>query len=175
MLRIIFFLFIFIVMSHPVSGEYYQYKDANGNILFTDDVANVPANDRSNLTVYESVDNSDYETLSDASENVVSDSSIQETVTGNDEDLSVESLDAMRAALDQTAASLKAEHEELAAQVPGVDASKLQKTEYDKKVLEMNAKMADYKKQHQAYSEKVKAYNARIVMENKKKDSGQAK
>ncbi|MDA3895186.1 MAG: DUF4124 domain-containing protein [Desulfobacteraceae bacterium] len=175
MLKIIFFLFIFIFMSLPVSGEYYQYKDADGNMVFTDDVANVPAEDRSDLTVYESVGKLDFETPSEVSDNVASDSSIQETVAGNGEELSVESLNVMRETLDQTAASLKAEHEELAAQNPGVNASKLQRVEYNNKVIEINSKMADYKKQHQAYNEKVRAYNARISLENKKKDSGQAK
>jgi len=48
MKRIIFLLFLFVIIS-PISanGEFYKYVDENGNILFTDDISKVPEAQRS--------------------------------------------------------------------------------------------------------------------------------
>ncbi len=181
-MRKIFFMCLLVpfLTTMPVSGEYYQYEDSQGNLKFTDDPATIPKDTQTEITAYESIGNNNFqeplESNSSSDSGQEPDSSIPAGTIRDGEKLpDIAALEKMRTLLDQTEASLKVEHEELAAQAPGAGASKLQKTEYDAKVREMNAKMDDYKKQYQAYNEKVRAYNARIALENKKGDSGAAK
>jgi predicted metal-dependent hydrolase len=168
------------LMSMPVAGEYYQYKDGQGNLRFTDDPANIPKEIQTDITAYESVENFSFEESleTSSSSDVISEGDTNVQIIENTEAEQRperEVLDEMRAALDQTEASLKEQHEELKAQAPGKTASKTQTDEYLKKVDELKVKMADYQKQQQAYNEKVKAYNARIALENKKGETGEAR
>jgi hypothetical protein len=176
-MRKIFFMCLLVplLMAMPVSGEYYQYEDAEGNLRFTDDPANIPRDTQADITAYESIENNSFQeplelnssdsTQEDGGNLSLPGASKSEQIADRKE------LDEMRAALDQTEALLKAEHEELKMQAPGLDASTLQKNEYAEKITVMNAKMADYKEQHQAYNEKARAYNASIQSEEKKVDN----
>jgi len=157
-MRIIILLSVFcFLITIPAVAEYYQYEDAQGNLRFTDDSASIPKDTQKDITTYESIQSKSFQDPSEA------DVQISPTDTGGDNQLADrEALEQMRAALAQTATTLKIEHEQLADQDPGLKASKLQRDEYTEKVKLLNEKMVDYKQQHQAYNNKVKAYNARI-------------
>ena len=170
-------LFVPFLMAMPVSGEYYQYKDAQGNLRFSDDTANIPKDTQADITSYESIEKNNYQAplefdVSPDSEQNIDNNMLAGTISDGEQLPDIAALEKMLTSLDQTEASLKAEHEQLAAHDPGLKASKLQRDEYAEKVKTMNEKMEDYKQQHQAYNEKVKAYNARISSEEKKADTG---
>ena len=77
MKRIIFLLFLFVIISPiSVTGEFYKYIDENSNVLFTDDISKVPEAQRSKIEKHnersiapnESAYPSESETSSDAQE-----------------------------------------------------------------------------------------------------------
>ena len=169
MFKIIFLCAFCILMAMPVAGEYYQYKDAQGNYRFTDDTANIPENKQMDMKSYESIDSNDFLMPSEGDASPGSSQGDNSHLLSPDaSDLpDQKALEEMRAALEQTVDSLEAQHQELEAQVPGTDASKLQINAYNEKVKALNLKMEEYKKQHQAYNKKVSAYNARNTQEAK--------
>lgn len=177
-MRKIFFMCLLVpfLTTMPVSGEYYQYEDSQGNLKFTDDPATIPKDTQADITAYESIENNSVQEPLESNSSLDSGqdpaSSMPAGTIRDDKKLpDIAALEQLRTLLDQTEASLKAEHEKLKMQAPGLDASTLQKNEYAEKISVMNAKMADYKEQHQAYNEKVRAYNASIQSEEKKVDN----
>jgi len=176
MKKIILLSVFCVLMAMPVAGEYYQYEDSQGNLKFTDDAATIPKDTQTDITAYESIGyhrfSESLESNSSSDSTQADDSNLTSTDVGESKLVTNRKvLDEMRAALDQTAASLKARHKELSAQAPGVVASTLQTNDYFEKVDVLNADMEDYKKQNQAYNEKVRAYNAKIQSEEKKVDN----
>jgi chromosome segregation ATPase len=167
-----------VLITMPVAAEYYQYKDSQGNLRFTDDPANIPKDTTNDIIAHESIEN---DNRFQAFPEDAASSALNGADTGN-ESLSDnakaepstdrKALEEMSAALNKTAASLKAQHEELKAQVPKKSASKDQQKAYTEKVNTWNAKMEAYKKQHKEYNEKVKAYNAQLETEEKNANNG---
>ena len=46
-------LFAVLVLASPGMGEFYRYKDAHGNVIYTDDLSKVPTEQRSQAEMYE--------------------------------------------------------------------------------------------------------------------------
>jgi hypothetical protein len=144
-------------LSYPVWADMYRYKDANGIIRFTDNLSNVPVNQRSGITVYENAPSS-------AAILVTEQPAGLNTTNGHNQEMSEISLGSDSAADTVKSADIS------------VDSSKIDrllktKTELDEEnvrlVKESLALTKDRKTfsgnaDIQSYNEKINALNARV-------------
>ena len=145
-------------------AEFYRYKDANGAWVYTDNVMEVPADQRPKT--YEGVQDglSDdekaklkAEKTAKAAKRRAKRKSFPSTVSSNT-DRAFADLKAEEDALNETGKDLKAQQEALMrlqaqAKTPeDRDAANL-------KMIQLNKKVAQYEKQRQAYMKKVDIYN----------------
>ncbi|MGB9499060.1 MAG: DUF4124 domain-containing protein [Dissulfuribacterales bacterium] len=178
MLKKILLAALFLFVAMPVVGEYYQYKDAQGNLRFTDNPANVPEDQQPNLKTFESVQTTwvpesarVVEPAGKDSEPVLNQREISQPSSSDTWEEKIQGLgrelDTMRVELSQTAESLREQQKALEAQAPGKQASSKEKIAYSEKVEALNAEIEAYNKQRQVFNEKVKAFNAQILGESR--------
>lgn len=157
-------LWLLFVTAVPASGEYYQYHDAQGNLRFTDDIANIPESERTDMTAFESVKSDGFS----ASEEESPPARVSPKPLKKDDpsDATREELEVMRTELDRTAASINVRRNELEAQRPADDAPDAERKAYFDKVTALNADLRAYKQRRREYNEKVKAFNAGIALKD---------
>ena len=170
MVKKILLAVLVLFMAMPAAGEYYQYKDAEGNLRFTDDLSNVPEDQQPKIKTFESAKEiaPRQSTTVEKSAPAADQRGSRGSATGDWEDKvtrSSEALDKLQAELQQTAQSLKQQQAALEAQEPGKDASDGEKTAYYQKVNALNARIEAYNKKHEQFNEKVKAFNKEIGRE----------
>lgn len=162
---------VVVLLATPVYSEYYQYTDSNGVLRFTDNIANVPQEQRPDVKTHQSVKSSPAqpktrvkaaEEGSRLSTPATGGSSIPEAGTWN-EKLSVQAnaLDQMQVELDKTFNGLQAERNALAAKMPPAGATAKERDAYRQQVDALNAKIERYEAQYVDFKEKEKAFNAR--------------
>lgn len=186
MLKKIFLSVLFLLMAMPASGEYYQYKDQNGNVRFTDDLYKVPADQRSAMKTYESVQNDPLqapvandgdrsamtEETSENSDQFFEETPEQELEEENSEQFTEEppeqepqvdsrELDRLQADLNDRYKSIEAAKKANEAQKPPKGSTTKEKVLYIDKVEALNAEIAQYEQQRAEFEKKVKAFNAR--------------
>jgi hypothetical protein len=66
-------LIVFAFISMPALAEYYQYTDKNGNISFTDNISDVPPDQRTNAKSFKSVQKTQYSNVDNQSNNLKED------------------------------------------------------------------------------------------------------
>lgn len=135
---------VFLSGMMAAHAEFYRYKDENGAIRFTDDLAEVPEDQRPQLRVYDEP----------ADFGIVPEKPAEEEAAKSDE----KEPDRMT-----VYKALRAEEDELAKELEALNKEKAKlgdpaaKT-YQKKVDQFNKKIAAYEKKRAAYNEKVKAF-----------------
>ena len=131
---IVMVLAVMVFSVMPAVGEYYQYQDSKGNLVFTDDPTTIPENEQTEVTAFES-----------SSGNAIPGSPEEEAlipVSGpeNKTDASLDtdraSLNAIRMELDQKADALNARKQELESHPPDEAAAPSERQAY---VEEINA------------------------------------
>ena len=165
-------LFAVLVWASPGMGEFYRYQDAHGNVIYTDDLSKVPAEQRSHAEMYEESQIGITPQKAQENEATESSSSSQpvdlETLKKEGERLFKlkEELDQEYQALAKESAELKTEQD--AAATPD------QIKAVNKKVVSYNAKFQAYHEKSAAYETDVKAYNERTkaLEEEPKSESG---
>lgn len=150
----IFLLFVALVLiSTPGHAEYYKYKDANGVIRFTDNLLEVPKDQREKIEVYKEVVTP--EPTSELSEDQ------EEGVSLKDQISQVEQMNRERENLEQIYNDLDAERKSLMENSPNPQDQEAYQT-YRKRVEDFNVKIKSYENQRKAFQAKVDAYNAEI-------------
>lgn len=151
-----------LTLSVPAAAEFYRYKDAHGNTIYTDDFSKVPPDQRKGVQAYE-------EHISKPqTESKKSPSKITEGVDYDNRRLQ---LDKRQKALTQEYDSLAAERDELdKAQKAAV--TKIQIRDYNKKVVEFNARIKAYEEKRDAHTLEVETFNKRMA-EKEANDSSQ--
>jgi hypothetical protein len=167
---IILFVFAVLMMASQGWSEYYQYKDDEGNLRFTDDPVNIPEDQRAEVKTFESVQREPAPMMEETNSVPVlnqpeSEVPSSDGTTSSDawEDRIVQSseeLDQTQEEIQRTAKSLHEEQEALKSQAPGDNASPSEKALYFEKVSVLNAKIDEYNKQREAFDQKVKTFNA---------------
>ena len=161
----------------PVSAEFYRYMDEKGKVHFTDDLANVPLEQRPKADEYEEpydeftqeerVEEKEEET--ETSEGV-----LEETgETRPQEEAQLEEAEEMtlEQKLKETGAKLQEEYEALAKERGELDKmatgplTQTTRKELVKKVKDYNLRSEDYEMRRKAFNKEVEAYNARIKEE----------
>lgn len=160
MIRFVFLLLALIGMAFPASAEFYQYKDSNGVIVFTDDPGEIPLEKRQAARRFEEEIRPDKgnapEVKPETIKAVKKHNRVGQDTNGPD---SFASLQDEKAALDQLYQELidrrnalrKREAEGLK---PGQDS-----IDHKKKADALNADIAAFDQRRQAYEARVSRFN----------------
>jgi DNA repair exonuclease SbcCD ATPase subunit len=166
LLLVLMMLYLFPV---SVSAEFYKYYDENGNVHFTDDYNQVPADQRPDVKSYVESTSSEDETGAPAV-------SGEPAAEGDDDKASaqnnapqlykeLETLDKTKDELDKEYQSLIEENKTLEQMRKNVkNAEDLKK--YNESVKALNQKFQSHDKKRQTYAAEVEAYNAKVIKAN---------
>ena len=157
-----------VLWATPALSEYYQYKDQNGVLRFTDDLSSVPPDQRPDIKTHQSIESQPVQKTTGTVEKETANKVKASPATGTPPSGGTwqkrnaqkkQELDQMQAELKITFESLQAERAKLETQAPPKDASFKEKVAYTEKVQALNLKIANYESQLDAFNEKVSAYN----------------
>ena len=147
-------------LAVPAFGKYYQYTDANGVLRFTDNLADVPKDQRPNVKTYKSVKGS----VVKGEDGPGSAVKAAKPSTGSwDEKMARQrhQLDRRQAELNKLFMKLQNERTALAAKAPPAGASAKTIAAYRQQVEDLNARIGRYEKQRAEFEKKVNEFNAK--------------
>jgi hypothetical protein len=188
-MRLLYALLFLICMWLPSSAlaEYYQYRDQNGVLRFTDNLADVPEDQRQQIKSYTEsetfvmTEEESLENLQDTSvqeetgedmegayqseengEDMDDADQSEETETGRDDSLAqLKKLNQMKAALDEEFAELMEEKQVLLQYKDSKKNMSIKEAKaYQKKVTLLNQRITDFEERRQAYKKEADAFNA---------------
>ena len=188
-MRLLYALLFLICMWLPSSAlaEYYQYRDQNGVLRFTDNLADVPEDQRQQIKSYTEsevfvmTEEESLEYLQDTSvqeetgedmegayqseengEDMDDADQSEETETGRDDSLAqLKKLNQMKAALDEEFAELMEEKQVLLQYKDSKKNMSIKEAKaYQKKVTLLNQRITDFEERRQAYKKEADAFNA---------------
>jgi hypothetical protein len=188
-MRLLYALLFLICMLLPSSvlAEYYQYRDQNGVLRFTDNLADVPEDQRQQIKSYTEsevfvmTEEESLEYLQDTSvqeetgedmegayqseengEDMDDADQSEETETGRDDSLAqLKKLNQMKAALDEEFAELMEEKQVLLQYKDSKKNMSIKEAKaYQKKVTLLNQRITDFEERRQAYKKEADAFNA---------------
>lgn len=139
-------------------AEIYRYTDQNGVLRFTDNIANVPENQRKDVLNYSETGNTSKpeKQVQDAVEHRTEIKKFQEDRPLADRLIKVKAeLDKEHAKLMKQLESFSKEREILSTHTTSRD--------YKEKVKYFNERLSDYEKRRRLFQEKLDAYNAKIA------------
>jgi Zn-dependent M32 family carboxypeptidase len=150
-------LLVVFIWASPGMGEFYRYKDAHGNIIYTDDLSKVPAEQRSKAEMYE-------ESQSPAAPSQTQEGEVAETPAGQ-QPAEMEALQKegerllkLKTELDKEYNALVKENAELKTEQQAATTPEQIKS-VNKKVVSYNTRFQAYHEKSSAYEADVKAYN----------------
>jgi chromosome segregation ATPase len=166
-----------LLLAGPASADFYKYVAEDGSVHFTDDINDVPADQRAQIEGYaESESKADLvEEESQAEDEVGEDSSDENSM---DEALSIlqdsadvdnEDPDQVRMRLEQMKTDIDKKFQALQKEKNAVEAERQKvKTreevmKYNKRVEALNQRIAEYEAKGKEYQAQVDAYNARVL------------
>ena len=173
---------IIVLLSAPVSAQFYKYVDEKGNIRFTDDINQVPEQQRATAKSYEeAVSDTEVENKTGQSDTEVSTNAEEKTeaaetavdINLNDLDAAYDQLKALRQEIDKEYNELTAEKEALAKEKTEAK-TREQVLEYNAKAQKFNERARAHQQKSKKYEAQVDAYNARVsqqIAEQKKEES----
>lgn len=167
MVRWILTLVMATVLAAPAAAEFYRYRDKSGTIRYTDNLTEVPPEQRAGLKAYR-------ETVSSPAASTASETgaSAQETApaeASNEADEGRSAAEETAARLRQRQKALIEEYETLQkersalAQRAGQRVNNAQQARYQEAVEALNARIRDYQQRREVYEQEVQAHNARMA------------
>lgn len=148
----------------PVNAEFYKYSDRHGNIIYTDDLSNVPVDQRPKAKIPETTDQVPPPGFS----NVESDNTSGQRQIDEDRHFLDErkQLEAIKKNLDKEFKSLVEENarikeEQKTAVTPD------QVKSVNKQAVRFNTRFQAYQEKEAAYKTRLKAFNQRLSSTNK--------
>ena len=158
---------ILILFSASVSAEFYRYVDKDGNVLYTDDLSQVPEAQRSAIRVFDESKDVTSSTTGNVEKQREQLSPGQgETSKQKGADNFAETrkdLDREQEALEKERESLEKEREELFSKrfKPGDPTFKRKMKELNEKTEKLKEKLQVLKKKQAAYDAELEAFNAK--------------
>ena len=173
---------IIVLLSAPVSAQFYKYIDEDGNTRFTDDINQVPEQQRTTVKSYEeAVSDTDVENKADQSDSNASTNAQQKAAATEaavdidlgDLDAAYDQLKALRQEIDKEYNELTVEKETLAKEKAEAK-TREQVLEYNARAEKFNERARAHQQKSKKYEAQVDAYNARVsqqIAEQKKEES----
>ncbi len=159
-------IFVFLFMSSPCSAEFYKYRDETGAIRFTDDLSQVPEDQREKASGYTEVSTGPEDASApgaETAETAEPDAPVQDEKKDAMQSLDAEAkrIDAMRAELEKEYNALVQEQERLNTEkVPPKNDYRVK--QHSHALEELKAKRAQYDQKRQKYEAELKAYNEKV-------------
>jgi hypothetical protein len=149
--RTLILLSILSLIPIPVCAEYYKYKDANGVFRFTDNLLNVPKDQREIIQAYKEA-----VTPEPKPETSIV---IKEEASLKVKNSRIEQLNSERKSLEQSYRDLEAERNFLLESSPGPQEKEAYET-HKKRIDAFNEKIKSYEEQRKMFQSKVDAFNS---------------
>lgn len=155
-----------LLFSISASAEYYKYIDKDGNVHYTDDLTNVPENQRTDINEYTGYQGDPYDQQLDEQK-----SEIPQTIPGEEQVKNKQETDVFseeKERLDQEKEKLEAEYRALMEEKKEITKNKdkyrsgSRADKYNKVILEYNKKIEDYERRKKVFNEEVEKYNQRV-------------
>ena len=168
------FIFIgFLLFSVSASAEFFKYIDENGNVRFTDDINQVPEEQRAKINSYVESESEEALPEQEVTQKSEGEQEQQESVAELVEDDSGEEsleavkkrIDALKQKLDEEYKALAEEGKQLAKEREAAVTNE-QKIEFNKKVDDYNKRGESYQATQKEYEAQIEAYNARVNEHN---------
>ncbi len=159
---------VLVVLGYPVfvEAEFYKYVDQDGRVQFTDNLANVPLDQRPGVQEYEDAP------LRTTREKPKKEKGDGEKTSGTEAtEAGAEVENAVERRLEEEGERLREEYEALMEEKGKLDqaASKrlgsIARKRLVGKIKDFNARIADYEKRREAHNKAVEAYNAKLTEE----------
>jgi chromosome segregation ATPase len=149
--RTLILLSILSLIPIPACAEYYKYKDTNGVFRFTDNLLDVPKDQRENIQTYK-------EAVTPEPKPETS-NMIKEEATLKGKNSRIEQLNSERESLEQSYRDLEAERNFLLESSPSPQEKEAYET-HKKRINAFNEKIKSYEEQRKMFQSKVDAFNA---------------
>ena len=149
----------------PSFAEFYQYTDQSGVLRFTDDLTQVPKDQRPKVKKYLEPD--DFLTPEQRAQKALDASqepATEEKVVVSEELYlaEFERLDKKKAGLDQRYTELTKERDDLAKVKEGIS-SEAELKAYNEKITSLNKRITAFEEEREAFSKEVDVFNARFT------------
>lgn len=152
-----------LLFSMSASAEYYRYIGKDGNVHYTDDLTNVPENQRTDIQEYTGFqgDPDDQQKDEQKDEQPIEKEQVKNKPDINDFSEIKKRLDQEKEKLDEEYSALMEEKKEIAKD-KNKYRSKSRAKKYNKVILEFNEKIEDYEGRKKLFNEEVEKYNKRV-------------
>ena len=167
-------LISFLLFSVSASAEFYKYTDEDGNVRFTDDINQVPEEQRSKIRSYvesQSEEVPEQEATQEIPEESEQQANFPDLSEDDAKQGSIEELksriDAIKQEIDQEYAALLKEKEQLAEDKNKVK-TREQVESYNKRIESYNIRGENFMKKQKERDALIDDYNARITKKNTK-------
>ena len=151
--RIILLLVALSLIPMPVFAEFYKYKDANGVLRFTDNLLEVPKDQREKIQTYKEV-------VTPEPEPDISDAQKEDAALKNQNNRA-EQINSEREVLEQSFKALDAERKSIL-ESPTSPQEQEAYEAHKQRIEAFNARIKAYEEQRKIFQAKVDAYNAEI-------------
>lgn len=165
----VFFLAVSLLLATPLYAEIYKYIDENGQKRWTDDLSQVPKEQRPSAQRIETEEEtSAYKTL-DKVKKTQPESSLgtKTAISGSGE--AGETAQPSRVSLEKEKADLDTQYQQLMEERTQIEKLRTEATTFNdranlnQRISEFNTKTGEYEAQLNAFNEKVSAYNQKIM------------
>ena len=167
-LKLFVILITLLFSTAAVFAEFYKYVDKEGNILFTDNLSEVPQNQRPVVAEYDETKNQTDESKKSGYAKETAENQPEEESVDNTNNDPVVDFNNRKKALEQEHILMEKENAELANIKKNLK-TKAQIESYNKKVLSMNEKIKNFTKNRTKLNTEIEEYNKSIQMDKKEK------
>ena len=154
--RMLILMTLICLIPIPVCAEFYKYRDADGVLRFTDNLMDVPEDQRENLQSYkESVTPEEQPQISE---------SAQKSAALKNRNSRIEEMNGEREALAQTFDELETEKKAILESAPDPQDQKAYEA-HRQRIVTFNEKIKAYEEKRKQFQQKIDAFNAEAKAE----------
>jgi len=154
--RILVLITLLSLLPIPACAEYYKYKDANGVTRFTDNLMDVPEDQRDKLKSYKEV-------ITPEEKPQISESA-QKAAALKSRNSRIEQMNTERDVLAQTFDDLESERKAILESAPDPQDQKAYEA-HRQRIEAYNEKIKTYEEKRKLFQEKIDAFNAEVKAE----------
>ena len=154
--RILILMTLISLVSIPVCAEFYKYRDANGVLRFTDNLMDVPEDQRENLKSYREV-------VTPEEKPQISESA-QKAAALKNRNSRIEEMNGEREVLAQTFDALETERKAILESAPDPQDQEAYEA-HRQRIEAYNEKIKTYEEKRKLFQEKIDAFNAEVKAE----------